>query len=77
MSKWQPQPNTEREQPHDSCRDERQPYAKELDDYAQQIATPPRNKSGPAIRRPQAKLRKERCAAARDEDRRAQNGYCA
>jgi hypothetical protein len=39
--KSQPQPNTEREQPHDSDRDERQPYAKELDDYAHGVANPP------------------------------------
>ena len=37
----QPRPNPQQAQPHDSDRDERQPYAKELDDYAHGVVNPP------------------------------------
>jgi hypothetical protein len=37
----QPRPNPQEGQPHDSDREERQPYAKELDDYAHGVANPP------------------------------------
>jgi hypothetical protein len=42
----QSRPKTQQAQPHDSDRDERQPYAKELDDYAHGVANPPEEQIG-------------------------------
>ena len=69
----QPRPNTPQEQPHDLDREERQPYAKELDDYAHGVANPPQEQIGsrppPS---PTANLGNDRRGGRGDRDRRGQ-----
>jgi hypothetical protein len=48
MAKRGPQtrPNAQQGQPHDPDREKRQPYAKELEDYAQGVVIPPEAQVG-------------------------------